>query len=132
MGRFVDPKRMRRVELGPCDCPGSPHEADWARIRAELSAHEIVRQAEAIGEDLADVWAEFVKEWNLTDASGQVVPITGPALLSMMAPTLGAISDAIADVVAESGRPLPNASGAPSASGSPGSAPSTPTLPTAS
>lgn len=122
MSRFADPTLATVVDLGRCECPGVPHlEGDWARVRSQLSAHEIARWASASGEELGDEAAALVLEWNLLNPKGEAMPVTGAAILSLMAPTVSLLTDAIAAAIAASVTP-PNASSAPSASGSPASA----------
>lgn len=129
MGRFVDAAKTRRVELGPCECPGTPHPEDFALVRAELSAHEISRFTGADAEDVAEIAAGFIPSWNLLGNDGRPMPVAAAALLSMMPPTLNLLTDAIAASIAASVT-LPNGSGDPSASGSPASEPQSPAAPT--
>lgn len=117
MGRFVDSTKTRRVVLGPCECPGTPHAEDFALVRAELSAHEISRFTGSDAEDVAEIAAGFIPSWNLLANDGRPMPVTAEALLSMMAPTLNLLTDAIAVSIGESVT-LPNGSSDPSPSGS--------------
>lgn len=128
MSRFVDRTRTRRVDLGPCECPGTPHESDYALVRAELSGQEIADYTTASNDEVADVSARLVPEWNLIDRSG-AVPVTGQALVDLMPTTLAAIVNALSTTVGESVA-LPNASGAPSRATSQGSASRTRKTPT--
>ena len=117
MGRFADAAKTRRVGLGACECPGAPHDEDYALVRSELSAHEISRFTGADAEDVAEVAAGFIPSWNLLGNDGRPMPVSAAALLSMMAPTLNLLTDAIAESIGQSVT-LPNASGDPSPSGS--------------
>lgn len=122
MSRFVDDSATTRVELGPCECPGSPHgEGDYARVRSQLSAHEIARWSMSSGEELGAETAALVAEWNLLGPKGEAMPVTAEAILALMTPTLSAIVEHISHAIRDSASP-PNRSGAPSASGSSGSA----------
>lgn len=129
MGRFADATRTNRVELGPCECPGSPHPEDFALVRAELSAHEISRFTGADAEDVAEVAAGFIPSWNLLGNDGRPMPVTASALLSMMTPSLNLLTDAIAASIGASVT-LPNGSGDPSPHGSPVSPSPSPEAPT--
>lgn len=128
MSRFADVRATATVDLGPCECPGAPHESDTAEVRAEFSSSETARIAAASTTDeaaIAAVLAEFVPSWNLLGPNGEPWPPSADSLLALKAPTLSAIAEAISAGVLRSSE-LPNASGAPSAASSPGSASPTP------
>lgn len=129
MSRFADVRAVRTVDLGPCECPGAPHDHDEASVRAEFSASETARLAGGSTTDeaaVAAILAEFVTEWNLLGPNGEAWPPSADSLLALKQPTLTAIAEAITAAVLESSG-LPNASGAPSAASSRGSASRTPT-----
>ena len=65
MGRFADATRTNRVELGPCECPGSPHPEDFALVRAELFAPQISRFTGAAADDVPEVAARFIQSFHL-------------------------------------------------------------------
>lgn len=114
MSRFADVTATRRVDLGACLCPGTPHDGDYALVRAELSTPEIAKMATAADpEAIADVLAAFIVEWNLLGPDGTLWPATGENILRLKPPTLSSIVEAHGDVAAESST-VPNASGAPS------------------
>lgn len=129
MSRFADRAATTTVALGPCECLGTPHESDWARVRCDLSASDIRRIAEvedASDEALvAEVLAEFIPEWNLTGPDGQDWPPSAESLMALKAPTIAPITTALRDAVAKSVT-VPNASSAPSRGSSRGSASRTP------
>lgn len=110
MSRFVDPEARRTVSLGPCDCPGTPHEQDEAYIRDKLSGQEIAQYAQASNETAADVTAEYVLGWNLLGNKGEAVPVTAASLLLLDAPSLSTLVGAISEVVVESSGAVPNGS----------------------
>lgn len=134
MSRFADATATRTVPLGPCECPGTPHESDWAKVRKELSGSDIgiISNASATDEvAAAGTMAPYVIEWNLLGPNGEPWPPSAESLLALNAATLGAVVGAIQASIAESaGTVLPNASGAPSRNGSRGSASRTRTTPT--
>lgn len=123
MTRFVNPAATRTVDLGPCECPGTPHENDWAKVRAELSGSEIARiqQAPQTEDGLTEAIIPFIPEWNLLSPSGDEWPVTADAISLLNAATLTAITNVLTEVLAESSR-LPNPSSAPSPASSRGSA----------
>lgn len=110
-GRFVDRTRTRRVDFGACECPGTPHESDYADVRAELSSEEINDYTQADRREVADVAARFIVEWNLWGPKG-LEPISSQSLLDLMPLTLNVLVEGIAASIAESVAPVPNGSGA--------------------
>jgi hypothetical protein len=74
MTRFADPLATATVVLGPCQCPGTPHEQDEATIRTQLGASALSRigRAEIDGAVRGDHFAayrrlvlEATQSWNL-------------------------------------------------------------------
>lgn len=123
MSRFADPGATRTVDLGPCECPGTPHESDWAKVRSDLSGPELSMLLQLVPgreEQAAEIVAPFITEWNLSDDDG-VVAITPESVYLLRGPTLSAIGTALGEVLAENLK-LPNPSGAPSRASSRGSA----------
>lgn len=114
MSRFADPNATKRMELGPCECPGSPHaEGDWIAMRCDLGADDLVFM------ETAEPYARMerlVKGWNLIGDDGQVAPIThdylGRLYLDMF-PRINAWLEENAKTAS-----LPNGSAAPSPSSS--------------
>ena len=124
MSRFADPTATRTVDLGECLCPGSPHESDWVKVRAEVSGVDVRRFSGmgALDDDgVAEGLASFIIEWNLLGSNGQPWPPSAEALMALKLPTVTVIVTELGKVVEESST-LPNASGAPSAGSSRGSA----------
>lgn len=115
MSRFADPAAVREVDLGPCECPGTPHSRDWAKVRADLSGSElaILLGLGGLGqEEAADRIAPFIDSWNLLGPDGADWPPSPEALFALKGPTAQAIGAAIAAVVDEVIGPLPKATGA--------------------
>jgi hypothetical protein len=74
MSRFTDPNAAERFDLGPCECPGTPHaEGDWMLLRTDLSGQDLLEIEDADG---AGRLAILVKGWNLIGDDGQVAPLT--------------------------------------------------------
>jgi hypothetical protein len=136
VSRFVSKDATRPVDLGPCQCPGTPHERDELRIRARLSYLEIA--AVSNGNSPGEVAETFttgippfdgkpvLASWNLRDESGDVA-LDADALTSLEAATLTLIVNAVSEVIEASGPALleeqsKNGSGAHSANGSRASA----------
>lgn len=128
MSRFVNTTVTRTVDLGPCECPGTPHERDEAEVRAELSNQEIVDFANsADGAETAARVAEFTVSWNLLGLDGKPWPPTEESILALFTPTIQKLIQALSLAVNESATrgTSPNASSAPSGNGSRASGSST-------
>ena len=117
------------VSLGPCRCPGTPHDEDSAEVLEELPWHLLaeVGTLNGISAYRRLVLGALVG-WNLVDGDGQPVEIT-PALVDRLRPArLEPIAAAIQVVFDRANAPLPNASGAPSRPSRPASASPNPTI----
>lgn len=139
MSRFADPSATRVVDVGPCQCPGTPHDVDQVTIRWQLGASALARigRAELEGAVRLDPMAayrqtvlETVVEWNFLwldpQVSGDVrqatpVPVTTTSVAELDVETLKFIAET-ADRLIQDGGALPNGSGAPSRASSRGSA----------
>lgn len=136
MSRFADPTAQEKVTLGPCECPGTPHEQDEAVVRWQLGDSALARVGTAeltSGSDVYASWRQLIVEatvsWNLqTEYMGKVVdvPVTAATVAELNAETLTTLAQAIDNLIEHKGQ-LPNASGAPSAASPQGSASPTPT-----
>jgi hypothetical protein len=141
MSRFADPTKVETVPLGPCQCPGTPHEHDEAVVRWDLGTSALARIGAAeLTISSGDVYAgyrqlivEATVRWNLqTEYDGKVVdvPVAPATVAELDEDTLTTLARAIDDLVSNKG-PLPNGCGAPSPASPQGSAsptqPSTPT-----
>ena len=124
MSRFADVAATKTVDLGPCECPGTPHESDWAKVRSEASADEVdeftdLKTLGTIG--AAEAVASFIPEWNLLGPDGQSWPPSPEAVRALKHGTVRVLADALADTITASVS-LPNGSSAPSPASSRGSA----------
>jgi hypothetical protein len=129
VSRFADPEARRTVELGPCECPGAPHDSDWAKVRSELAPADI-RRAVALTtlDDDAAIAAglvEFVAEWNLLAPNGRLWPPSAESIVSLKGPTLIALIGGLTDSIRESSN-VPNAPSVPSRASRRGNASRTP------
>lgn len=136
MSRFADITALSRYSLGACQCPGTPHDEDYAMYRTQLGASALARigRAHIEGAVQHDPLAahrqlvlESVAEWNLLwlDPSDDgkdraVVPVPiNAATVELLDDSIVALANAID---AANGGPAPNGSGAPSRASSRGSA----------
>lgn len=136
MSRFADPTAVTEVNLGPCECPGTPHGSDLAYIRSQFSARELVtlgaeiRRLSAMAEEdedamVSDALIRFVVSWNLLGPDGQPSTPTRDLIYQLTTPTLTTLIEAVTTAVSEAEQ-LPNPSSALSAASSPESASPTP------
>lgn len=136
MSRFADPSKVETVPLGACQCPGTPHERDEARVRWQLSASALARIGQAKLSAGTDFYAqhrqlilEATVSWNLQvlhDGSPVTVPIVPATVAELDEATIDALAQAIDDLIESKGQ-LPNDSGAPSVESPRESASPTPT-----
>src|SRR3954468_1455453 len=105
MSRFADVKATRTADHGPCECPGTPHDNDWAKVRAEYSGSDTSRISDASTEDeleAAEILVAYVTEWNLLGPDGEEWPPSAESLVALKGPTLGAIMAEISAGITES------------------------------
>lgn len=132
MSRFADPGATAVVPLGPCQCPGTPHEQDEAVVRWQLGSSALGRvgaaEIAAARGDVFTAWRQLVVEavvaWNLmAEEDGQAVaaPVSLRSVAELDEDTLTSLATAI-DRLVETRGVLPNASGAPSPASPRGSA----------
>ena len=128
MSRFADPTATADIDLGACQCPGTPHEVDTATVRWDLGASALARigRAELDGAVNLDPMAayrqvvlETVVSWNLLDSKGPA-PLTLASIVELDVDTLKAIAEK-ADALISGKGSLPNASGGPSRGSPPAS-----------
>jgi hypothetical protein len=134
VSRFADPTAVAVIDLGACQCPGTPHERDEATVRWQLGASALARigRAEldrAVNHDPYASYRQTVVEtlvsWNLLiappadseDRRPVPVPITDRAIGELDLATLKALAEGADELIQNKGE-LPNASGAPSADSS--------------
>lgn len=116
MSRFVDREDTATLDLGPCACPGTPHESDTVTLRKQLSGGEWFTVMQG---NTDKTLALLIVGWNLCDDAGPV-EVNEQTVSQIDLTTFKAIDDWIAANVALP--KLPNGSGAPSRNGSRGSA----------
>jgi len=73
MSRFADPNATKRLELGPCECPNTPHaEGDWIDLRSELSGIDLASMESA---SPPERMKRLIVRWNLIGDGGVTAPI---------------------------------------------------------
>lgn len=144
MSNYIDPEATRPVILGPCRCPGSPHEWDTADIVRRFGYGERgrIRQATRSGGIEAGYQLAIllgVKRWNLVLPDGSARPVDVEQVARLDEPTVGrilglGIAEGEDEMLGEAfgDDDLPLASAAPLLNGSQESGTPTPTTPTAS
>ena len=79
MSRFVDRQNARFVDLGPCECPKTPHDKDWMKVRPKLTYGEFLELGEKAREGARQgefyLFATKIIEWSWVDEKGEPVPI---------------------------------------------------------
>lgn len=137
MSRFADPTATASIDLGACQCPGTPHEADEAVVRWQISGSALARIGRAQldsavrGDPLAayrQTVLETVVSWNLLTEKGDPAPIVESTVGELDVDTLRTIAEQADALITGKGE-LPNASGAPSPASPRGSASPTRTPP---
>lgn len=134
--RFINPGTTT-VDLGPCQCPGTPHDRDTAEVREGLGWADLVdvRSADRTpGQRALILVTRAVASWTLleADAEGRAVPVP------VSEANVHRLDDATSDLLwpacyaafEAAQAPLPNASGAPSPDSRPERDSSTLTTPT--
>lgn len=120
--RFANPNRTDVLSLGPCQCPGAPHETgDFVIYRLELGSGEESR-AGAYGWSVTNAayfdWEAArsklieigVVRWNLLGPDGQEMAVTADNAALLDAETRDLIAAKLDEVTSPA--PLPNGSGA--------------------
>ena len=90
MSRFADPKATDRLSLGPCQCPGTPHDEDWIELRTEVGAADLKRLAEG---DSLDTLSTLAVSWNLLEDDGTKAPLDREHIDRLFADTFGLVDD---------------------------------------
>lgn len=122
--------KTTRVDLGPCDCPRSPHVNDWADCRDNLTYGDLRRSLESPG--VTTLMLRCTDAWSLVDARGAKLPISIESFDSLSLPQATRLvrhynapayrdqvlrfTGDLTDETPEAG--LPNPSSGPSADGS--------------
>lgn len=124
MSRFANPEATERLTLGPCVCPGTPHDEDWMDLRSEFGAEDVLKIARM---DSLDVLGLLIVRWNLFDNDGSTAPVDRKHINLIFADTFNLLDSWVTKHVRVT--TVPNASGAPSRNGSRGSASQIRTIP---
>lgn len=82
MSRFADPEAREQLPLGPCECPGKPHDHDYLELRTELGAEDTVALEQG---GPFDKLALLVVGWNLLDNDGEPAPVDREHLAQLFA-----------------------------------------------
>lgn len=115
MSRFADPRVTEKLTLGPCACPGTPHEEDWLLLRTELGADDTLRIAMGSSLDAMEV---LLVDWNLLDNDGSKAAVDREHISRLYADNFDALNDFTTKYARMS--TLPKASAEPSADSSRG------------
>ena len=103
------------VLLGPCRCPGRPHDQDDAEILQELPWDVLVDVGLLTG---GAAYRRLVLgalvSWSFVDAEGEPIEITPAAVGRLRQDRLDPIAEAVNAAFERARAPIPNASGAPS------------------
>lgn len=112
MPRFIDRNRTERREIGPCECPGKPHETDYINVRVRLSYPDQLHLADSYAQGAVEgMWSLFnlrVASWNFLDERGKPVPLSRANWQNLDESTAKAIQDEIEKVREEGTEDLPN------------------------
>ena len=123
MSRFVDPKDVKVVDLGPCQCPGAPHARDEATVRGQLGYGDL-EQMQAAGWLAGDgrvfiqataqraLVTRGVVGWNLLGPDGGLMEVNALTVAALDEETVDMLAAALDG--AQKRRSLPNVSGATS------------------
>lgn len=122
MSRFVDSNATRTIPIGPCECPGTPHEQDEVVIHERLGYGPLlyIGVAPTDEEGSMRMMIQTIISWNLLGADGKPMPANRESIELLDGTTAGVIERAINAVVSETSPALPNGSGAASAATSAG------------
>jgi hypothetical protein len=138
MSNYSDPEAVRPpVAIGPCRCPGKPHDTDYATIVQRLGYGDIgmtrqVMQRKGIEAYYQALILVAVKAWTLVLPNGKPRPIDPEQVALLDEWTVNRLieDDLIGAALMDEDESPPSGSGAPSQSGTQESAPaSTPTDP---
>lgn len=122
---------IRRLTLGPCECPGTPHETDWVDVAEVITWDALVDVGLAASEGAARLAlvTRAIRAWNLVDEDGETIEVVEEAVRLLDPATLTPIAEVVNEAYERASAPLPNGRSAPSARSQPESAPSSPTTP---
>ncbi len=111
-GNFTS-EETKHVVIGPCLCPGRPHDEDTAEVYREPTWEVLIDVGTlATGAAYRRLVVGTLASWNLVDADGDPVPVS--QVVRLKTGRLDAIAGAVNEAYDRAKEPLPNASGAPS------------------
>ena len=112
MSHLVDRNRVTVKELGPCECPGTPHETDTIRLLENISYADMLHIGDASGLGAVEaVWAVFnirVKGWNLVDDKGKPLPLSRAVWQNLSESLSQRVNDLIGELDKDDEVELPN------------------------
>lgn len=119
MPRFVDRKAIADLNLGPCECPNTPHaNGDWVHVHEQQSYTDWLAIVDAGARGMEEYnrvrLQRRIKSWNLVDDKGKAIPITAATLGELDQSTANKIHEFLNDLDNPEAVELPNDSGAPS------------------
>ena len=119
MSRFIAPVNeplTRTVSLGPCECPGSPHEEDTAEVYRVLGWDDLVDigTADSDGASRRILVTRAVASWSLEERNGDgtnhPVPVVEAVVRLLDPATLEKLAESVNEAYDKAKAPLPNAS----------------------
>jgi hypothetical protein len=115
----VDRKAVESIDLGPCQCPDTPHETDWVHLTKYQSYADWLAIVDAGNAGLSEFnrvrFLRRIKDWNLVDEKGKKVLVTTATIADLDAETANKIQDALNNLD-EADKDEPTLPNAPSAS----------------
>jgi len=114
MPHVVDRNAVKQIELGPCECPNTPHPVDFVRLSLRYSYMDKMGLADAFGQGVEAAsryrFLKRVKDWNFVDEKGRKLPISQATLSDLDEATATKVWEAIdkVDNDARDGDDLPN------------------------
>ena len=125
-GNFTSDE-TKHVVIGPCLCPGRPHDEDTAEVYIELPWEVLIDAGTlSTGAAYRRLVVGALVSWNLVDAEGEPVPVR--QVVRLETGRLDAIADAVNEAHDRAKEPLPTEAGAPSPPSRQGSASQNPTI----
>jgi hypothetical protein len=114
VSRFA-PSENVTVDLGECQCPGTPHEVDTAEIVGALGWDDLIDVGQAPTQGAAQLLlvTRALVSWNLEDETGPV-PVDEASVHRLDKVTVNLIAAKVNDLWEAATAPLPNVSAAPS------------------
>lgn len=118
MSRFASAQPTARLDLGPCQCPGAPHESDWVVHRTRLGYGPLgdwsaLAVEQGVPRAKRKLLSLAIVDWNFLGADGTAAAIDEAAIDDLDVITAETIYAALDGSVLNTDA-LPNGSGAPS------------------